>query len=263
MGVVILSMQLQTQTHVSGGEDASKTSPRKTARKPAPHDFDKEFAKTKEKVHKLRDLRQETREKLASTATAVERVERGTESYTRKSMLRNASSEEYPATRQHFFDFSRNPSDNSGMQCRWILTNVTQHIKMASSDPHTPIVSPPWYTRQCGYCLQAYLFLNGHGSSMGSTVSIFMSPIQGLHDNFLRWPLVGQLRFALLNPHCGNYDVHVKLYFSDPKSGTFRRPTTGNSRLASGSSHFISINRLLREYVKDDTAYLELAFHHT
>ena len=263
MGVVILSMQLQTQTHVSGAEDASKTSPRKTARKPPPCDFDEEFARTKEKAHKLRDFRQETREKLDSTATATERVKRGTETYTRKSMLRYASSEEYPATRQHFFDFSRNPSDNSGMQCRWILTNVTQRIKMASSDPHTPIVSPPWYTRQCGYCLQAHLFLNGHGSSMGSTVSIFMSPVQGLHDNFLKWPLVGQLRFALLNPHSGNYDVHVKLYFSDPKSGTFRRPTTGSSHLAFGSRRFISIKRLLKEYVKDDTVYLELAFHHT
>lgn len=61
------------------------------------------------------------------------------------------------------------------------------------------LVSPPWYTSQFGYKLQASLFLNGNGAGEGTHLSLYIKILPGEFDALLRWPFAHSVAFTLFD----------------------------------------------------------------
>lgn len=61
------------------------------------------------------------------------------------------------------------------------------------------LISPPFYTSQFGYKLQASLFLNGNGTGENSHVSIYIKILPGDYDALLRWPFAHSVAFTLFD----------------------------------------------------------------
>ena len=203
------------------------------------------------------------RAKREQLAAAMGHLRKAAEAYEQSRALGGFPSSE-PS--EMFFDFSasaRPPPNQSSMQCRWILPNISKLMTDAVSRPGVPQISQPWSTYQCGYLLRAYIFLNGHGRCIGTHVSVFMSVLRGLHDDTLRWPLRGTLCFAILDRKFKNSRVWSKAYSSDPESEAFwqclKTEKEPEKVVASGASDFIKIDKFL-EYIKDDSVFFEFSF---
>lgn len=159
------------------------------------------------------------------------------------------------AVERTFWDFSESripPASN--MQCRWAVPNVS---RLFMDEPSLqPIVSPPWYTQQCGYCMQAFLL-----PEQGQFTSFYMSAIPGQHDDFLPWPLYGSPIFSILDPK-RRHRHYVKRCLLGSKNG-FTRPANTGQIVAAGLSNLIETKTLMDNYVKDDTIFFEMGFSPT
>ena len=161
--------------------------------------------------------------------------------------------------RETFTDFSVSgkPPNGSSMQCRWQIQNISKFLNDARKNHSTPLISPVWCTHPCGYCLRAYVFINGYGQYQGTHVSIFFKLVPGPNDDFLPWPLKGIFTFFLLD-HFKNLRPIMKTFQSDH---SLQRPLVSSDsdmNIASGCPDFITIDTLSNErYVKDDALVLE------
>jgi hypothetical protein len=157
------------------------------------------------------------------------------------------------------------PPNGSGMQCRWRIPNVAEALENSKKYPNLPLVSPVWQTQPCGYCVQAYLYFNGHPESVGSYASILMRPVPGAYDGLLKWPLDATLTFCILDLLRKNARPWIKNCRSDPDSPCFKQRPPPPSELspdmnvASGLPDFIPIHTLLEEFTEDNTIMLEMS----
>ena len=157
------------------------------------------------------------------------------------------------------------PPNGSTMQACMTIKNFSEALNDARKHPHLPLESPVWKTHPCGYCIRAFLYLNGHGDFCGSHVSVFVSVVVGPYDDRLKWPLDALLTFCLLDLETNNSRLHLRTCASDPKSLCFKRPpqeSSDTTLFAAGIPDFIPIRDVQREYVKDDTIMLEFKVNH-
>jgi len=61
------------------------------------------------------------------------------------------------------------------------------------------VTSLPFYVLPRGYRMSLQVYANGHMEGNGTHVSVFASIIKGDYDSELKWPLVGKIKFTLMN----------------------------------------------------------------
>lgn len=81
----------------------------------------------------------------------------------------------------------------------WKISDVSTKIAEAKTKDGVELVSPPFYTSQYGYKLQASLFLNGNGAGESSHVSVYIKILPGDYDALLRWPFSHSVSFTLFD----------------------------------------------------------------
>lgn len=64
--------------------------------------------------------------------------------------------------------------------------------------------SPPFYSHPMGYKMCLKLYLNGHGESAGTHLSVFIIFMPGEFDDLLSWPFCGMITVQLLNQRRSN-----------------------------------------------------------
>ena len=75
-----------------------------------------------------------------------------------------------------------------------IMTNFSQHKRARD-----PWYSPPFYSHIGGYKMCLRVDANGHSSSTGTHVSLFVYLMRGEYDNDLLWPFRGCITFQMCN----------------------------------------------------------------
>lgn len=81
----------------------------------------------------------------------------------------------------------------------WKITDYSNKLADARSKEGMELVSPPWYTSQFGYKLQASLFLNGNGAGENTHLSLYIKILPGEYDALLRWPFAHSVAFTLFD----------------------------------------------------------------
>ena len=119
------------------------------------------------------------------------------------------------------------------------------------------IESPPSYICPRGYRMSLYVYPNGSHDAKGTHVSVYASIKEGVYDSELKWPLVGNVKFTLLN----------QLQDTNHYSWKMELTAIDESQVGSewGSPHFISHSELVydpdknTQYLKDDTLYFKMS----
>ena len=145
----------------------------------------------------------------------------------------------------------------------WKIKNVSQKMEDAKSSEGLELVSLPFFTSDCGYKLQASLFLNGNGGGEDSHISIYIKVLPGEHDNILKWPFRHTISFTLLDQNQDRQSAVniVESFIPDPSWPNFHRPSTCEDpdQLGFGFPKFVPHGMLqLRNYVKDDTLFIKI-----
>ena len=145
----------------------------------------------------------------------------------------------------------------------WKIKDVSEKIEEAKSSEGLELVSLPFLTSECGYKLQASLFLNGNGGGEDSHLSIYIKVVPGEHDSILKWPFRHTISFTLLdqNPDRNSAVNIVESFIPDPAWPNFQRPsaTADPDQLGFGFPKFVPHGMLaLRNYVKDDTLFIKI-----
>jgi TNF receptor-associated factor 4 len=115
---------------------------------------------------------------------------------------------------------------------------------------------PPFYTHYNGYCMALRVDANGLENGLGTHVSVFAPILKGEHDAELKWPLVGNVTFTLLN------QLKDKNHHSLPLSLDSWDVLVGS---AWGRAQFIHQSALSHDpvkntqYLKDDTLYFRMS----
>lgn len=81
----------------------------------------------------------------------------------------------------------------------WKISDYSAKLAEASTKEGYELVSPPFYTSQFGYKLQASLFLNGNGAGENSHLSLYIKLLPGEYDALLRWPFAHSVAFTLFD----------------------------------------------------------------
>lgn len=81
----------------------------------------------------------------------------------------------------------------------WKISDYSSKMAEAKTKEGMELVSPPFFTSQYGYKLQASIFLNGNGAGEGSHVSVYIKILPGEYDALLRWPFAHSLSFTLFD----------------------------------------------------------------
>lgn len=81
----------------------------------------------------------------------------------------------------------------------WKISDYTSKMSEAKTKEGMELVSPPFYTSQYGYKLQASIFLNGNGAGEGTHVSVYIKILPGEYDALLRWPFAHSVSFTLFD----------------------------------------------------------------
>lgn len=81
----------------------------------------------------------------------------------------------------------------------WKIADYSAKMVDARSKEGMELVSPPFYTSQFGYKLQASLFLNGNGAGESTHLSLYIKLLPGEYDALLRWPFAHSVAFTLFD----------------------------------------------------------------
>lgn len=81
----------------------------------------------------------------------------------------------------------------------WKISDVSAKLAEAKTKDGVELVSPPFYTSQYGYKLQASIFLNGNGAGESTHVSVYIKILPGEYDALLRWPFSHSISFTLFD----------------------------------------------------------------
>ncbi|XP_319165.4 TNF receptor-associated factor 4 isoform X1 [Anopheles gambiae] len=146
----------------------------------------------------------------------------------------------------------------------WKITDWSVKMQEAKTKDGLELVSPPFYTSQYGYKLQASMFLNGNGPGEGTHVSVYIKVLPGEYDALLKWPFSHSVTFTLfeqgtLGSGVGGQGGVAESFVPDPTWENFQRPSTEPDALGFGFPRFVShelLNR--RPFVRDDTVFLRV-----
>ena len=119
------------------------------------------------------------------------------------------------------------------------------------------VQSPSYYTSPSGYRMAIRVYVNGEGPGKGTHVSVFPFIIRGRYDAQLKWPLIGDITFTLVNQkeNMNHYQAIVNLTASN----------NAQVGLSWGKGQFISHSALYnfpvknRQYLKDDTLHFRMS----
>ncbi|XP_055685595.1 TNF receptor-associated factor 4 [Lutzomyia longipalpis] len=142
----------------------------------------------------------------------------------------------------------------------WKVTDWAAKMVEAKSKDGLELISPPFYTSQYGYKLQASMFLNGNGPGEGTHVSVYIKVLPGEYDALLKWPFGHSITFTLFEQGCsGSQGGVAESFVPDPTWENFQRPSMEPDTLGFGFPRFISHELLTRRpFVKDDTIFLRV-----
>ena len=115
------------------------------------------------------------------------------------------------------------------------------------------VQSPSYNTSPQGYHLALKVYPNGHESGRGTHVSVFAAVLKGEYDAQLKWPLIGQVTFTLLN------QLEDKNHFQ--RKGNLTADVKERAGLLDFIPHSaLGYNPLKNtQYLKDDTLYFRMS----
>ena len=220
--------------------------------------------KAAESLRELGEKREERRKKLDKNDAILKYNSRYAEIGLRRTYARQILQGEGspPLSPQKSLDFSPGgtPHHDSGMQCCWKVPDFLQQKQKAIARPNIPLTGPLWVCPR-GYCLRAYLFPNGHGVSLGSHLSVFMSLVPGRYDDRLKWPATGTISFILLQRERKNRGLRGRTFYVDPDSDFFQRPPKEITDItAAGCPDFLPITEV-DKYIENGALFWEFSFN--
>lgn len=150
----------------------------------------------------------------------------------------------------------------------WKVTDWAAKMAEAKTKDGLELVSPPFYTSQYGYKLQASMFLNGNGPGEGTHISVYIKVLPGEYDALLKWPFSHSITFTLFEQagptgnngnNAGCQGGIAESFVPDPAWTNFQRPSQEPDSLGFGFPRFVSHEILgRRPFVKDDTVFLRI-----
>ena len=145
----------------------------------------------------------------------------------------------------------------------WKIKDVSSKMEEAKlQNGCLELVSVPFYTsQQCGYKLQASLFLNGNGAGENSHMSVYIKLLPGEYDGILRWPFKHTVSFTMLDqtPERKEAVNVVESFLPDPSWPNFQRPSKQPDQLGFGFPKFVPHELLTaRNYMKDDSIFIKV-----
>ncbi|XP_069703120.1 TNF receptor-associated factor 4 isoform X1 [Periplaneta americana] len=143
----------------------------------------------------------------------------------------------------------------------WKISDYTAKLTEAKTKEGMELVSPPFYTSQYGYKLQASVFLNGNGAGESSHISIYIKILPGEYDALLRWPFSHSVSFTLFDQSSVPEKACniVESFIPDPTWKNFQRPSKEPDSLGFGFPRFVSHEMLKkRHFLKDDTMFIRV-----
>lgn len=144
----------------------------------------------------------------------------------------------------------------------WKVSDWSAKMVEAKTKDGLELVSPPFYTSQYGYKLQASMFLNGNGPGEGTHVSVYIKVLPGDYDALLKWPFAHSITFTLFEQgtiNCGGQGGVAESFVPDPSWTNFQRPSHEPDSLGFGFPKFIAHEMLTRRsFIKDDTVFLRV-----
>ena len=145
----------------------------------------------------------------------------------------------------------------------WKVQGVAAKMEEAKGSDGLELVSLPFFTSNCGYKLQASLFLGGNGGGEDTHMSIYIKVLPGDFDSILKWPFKHTVSFTLLdqNPDRNSAVNIVESFIPDPNWPNFSRPCTVEDpdQLGFGFPKFVPHGMLeVRNYIKDDTLFIKI-----
>ncbi|XP_023020575.1 TNF receptor associated factor 4 isoform X1 [Leptinotarsa decemlineata] len=143
----------------------------------------------------------------------------------------------------------------------WKISDFSGKMSEAKNKEGMELVSPPFYTSQYGYKLQASLFPNGNGAGEGSHISVYIKILPGEYDALLRWPFSHSVSFTLFDQStCPEKACNiVESFIPDPTWKNFQRPSLEPDSLGFGFPKFVSHEMLKkRHFMKDDTMFIRV-----
>ncbi|EDX03698.1 GD23279 [Drosophila simulans] len=142
----------------------------------------------------------------------------------------------------------------------WKITDWSAKMAEARGKDGLELVSPPFYTSQYGYKLQASMFLNGNGPGENTHVSVYIKVLPGEYDALLKWPFSHSITFTLFEQGAQSGQGGVaESFVPDPTWENFQRPSNEPDQLGFGFPRFISHELLhSRPFIKGDTVFLRV-----
>ncbi|TRY79633.1 hypothetical protein TCAL_12385 [Tigriopus californicus] len=143
----------------------------------------------------------------------------------------------------------------------WKIKDLRAKLDEAKSSEGLELVSMPFYTSQCGYKLQASLFLNGNGGGEASHMSVYIKILPGEFDSILKWPFKHTVSFSLLDQNEDRKQACniVESFIPDPSWPNFQRPSRQPDQLGFGFPKFVPHDMMeSRDYIKDDSLYIKI-----
>ncbi|XP_077300538.1 TNF receptor associated factor 4 isoform X3 [Arctopsyche grandis] len=143
----------------------------------------------------------------------------------------------------------------------WKISDWAAKMNEAKSKDGMELVSPPFYTSQYGYKLQASLFLNGNGAGESTHMSMYIKILPGEYDALLRWPFSHSVSFTLFDqtPCTEKACNIVESFIPDPTWKNFQRPSREPDTLGFGFPRFVSHEMIKKgHFVKDDVMFLRI-----
>ncbi|XP_031351931.1 TNF receptor-associated factor 4 isoform X2 [Photinus pyralis] len=143
----------------------------------------------------------------------------------------------------------------------WKVSDFSAKMSEAKTKEGMELVSPPFYTSQYGYKLQASLFPNGNGAGENSHISIYIKILPGEYDALLRWPFAHSVSFTLFDQSmCPEKACNImESFIPDPTWKNFQRPSIEPDSLGFGFPRFVSHDILKkRNFVRDDTLFIRV-----
>jgi len=145
----------------------------------------------------------------------------------------------------------------------WKINDITAKMEEARENEGLELVSLPFYTSQCGYKLQASLFLNGNGGGEDTHMSMYIKILPGEFDSILKWPFKHTISFSLMdqNPDRAAAVNIVESFLPDPNWPNFVRASKTNDpdQLGFGFPKYVPHAMLsMRDYIRDDTMFIKI-----
>ncbi len=153
-------------------------------------------------------------------------------------------------------------STNHSGTLLWKITDWEQKMAEAKNKEGLELISPPFYTSQYGYKLQASVFLNGNGPGEGTHLSVYIKVLPGEYDALLKWPFAHSVTFTLFEQCAvgsGAQGGIAESFVPDPSWENFLRPSKEPDSLGFGFPRFISHELLTRRpFIREDTLFLRI-----